>query len=206
MLKSRRRAVVALTMDRSPRGVVLVAVVLATAGALVPPARAAPPPSGRFAVCDSIMLSAKPELREHGFVVNAVVGRQFGAGVWIVRHKARDGTLPRRVVVHLGTNGTIDPADCDRLIEVAGPKRRVFLTTIKVPRSWEAPNNDTLNACAGRLAKVHVIRWWAKSHDRPEWFAEDGYHLSGDGRRVFSRFVDREVDRVLASLRAGAAR
>ena len=193
--------------DRSPvRCVLLVLIATIPVLTLPPHAAAAGPPMGRFAVGDSIMLSAKPELRELGFVVNAKVGRQFGAGVWIVRHKAGDGTLARRVVVHLGTNGTIDPSDCDRLVDAAGPKRRVFLTTIKVPRSWEAPNNDTLNACAGRHDKVHVIRWWAKSHDRPEWFAADGYHLSAEGRRVFSSFVDREVDRLLASLRAGAAR
>ena len=35
------------------------------------------------------------------------LGRQFGPGVWIVRHEAELGTLPRRVIVHLGTNGTI---------------------------------------------------------------------------------------------------
>ena len=72
-------------------------------------------------VGDSIVLSASDELQQLGYVVNAKVGRQFGSGVWIVRHKAELGTLPRRVIVHLGTNGTIDPDDCDRL--VAGPAR-----------------------------------------------------------------------------------
>jgi hypothetical protein len=194
-------------MDRSPLGVaaaLLTAVAFAT---LLPsPAIAGSPPKGRFGVGDSIMLSAKPELRPLGFGVNASVGRQFGAGVWIVRHKAEDGTLPKRVIVHLGTNGTIDPGDCDRLVGYAGPKRRVFLLTIKVPRTWEAPNNETLNACANAHDKVHVIRWWSKSHDHPDWFADDGYHLNAAGRAVYVRFVDRQVDDVLAELRTGAAR
>jgi lysophospholipase L1-like esterase len=167
---------------------------------------AGPPPQGRFGVGDSIMLSAKPELRPLGYGVNASVGRQFGAGVWIVRHKAEDGTLPKHVIVHLGTNGTIDPGDCDRLVGSAGTKRRLFLVTIKVPRSWEEPNNETLNACANAHDKVHVIRWWSKSHDHPEWFADDGYHLNAAGRAVYVRFVDRQVDEVLAELRAEAAR
>jgi hypothetical protein len=193
--------------DRSPLGLTWIVATLVAIGVVAAPsALAAAPPRGRFAVGDSIMLSAKPELRERGFVVNAKVGRQFGAGVWIVRHKAEDGTLPKRVIVHLGTNGTIDPADCDHLIGYAGPRRRVFLTTIKVPRSWEDPNNDTLNACANAHEKVHVIRWWAKSHDHPEWFADDGYHLNAEGQQIFASFVDREVDQVLAELRAQAAR
>ena len=164
------------------------------------------PPRGRFAVGDSIMLSTKDELRPLGYGVNAKVGRQFGPGVWIVRHKAEDGTLPKRVVVHLGTNGTIDPRDCDRLVEQASSARRVFLVTIKVPRSWEGPNNDTLVSCASRHDKVHVIRWWSKSHDRPEWFADDGYHLNADGQSIFARFVDRKVDAALAELRGEGAR
>jgi len=194
-------------MDRSPLRVaaaMLMTVVFATLPST--PAIAGAPPRGRFGVGDSIMLSAKPELRPLGYGVNASVGRQFGAGVWIVRHKAEDGTLPKRVIVHLGTNGTIDPGDCDRLVGYAGLKRRVFLVTIKVPRAWEEPNNDTLNACADAHDKVHVIRWWSKSHDHPEWFADDGYHLNAEGRTVFVRFVDRQVDDVLAGLRSGAAR
>ncbi len=194
-------------MDRSPLRVaaaLLMAVVFATLPST--PAIAGSPPRGRLGVGDSIMLSAKPELRPLGYGVNASVGRQFGAGVWIVRRKAEDGTLPKRVIVHLGTNGTIDPADCDRLVGYAGSKRRVFLVTIKVPRTWEEPNNQTLNACANAHDKVHVIRWWSKSHDHPEWFADDGYHLNAEGRTVFVRFVDRQVDDVLAELRAGAAR
>jgi hypothetical protein len=114
--------------------------------------------------------------------------------------------LPRRVIVHLGTNGTIDPADCDRLIGYAGPKRRVFLVTIKVPRPWEEPNNATLNACADAHDKVDVIRWWSKSHAHSEWFADDGYHLNAEGRAVDVRFVDRQVDGVVAALRAPTAR
>jgi hypothetical protein len=183
---------------------VLLGVLLATTIAV--PALAGPP-RGRLGVGDSIMLSAEDELLGLGFDdVNAKVGRQFGAGLWIVRHRAGDGTLPKRVVVHLGTNGTIDPDDCAALIEAAGPRRRVFLTTIKVPRSWEAPNNHTLNACARTSDQVHVIRWWTKSHDRPEWFASDGYHLNVEGRLAFARFVDTKVDRVLQGLRGERAR
>jgi hypothetical protein len=193
--------------DRSTRPVVVTTLIGFVFMTLVAsPGLADPPPDGRFGVGDSIMLSARPELRPLGYGVNAEVGRQFGSGVWIVRRKAEDGTLPRRVIVHLGTNGAIDPADCDRLIGYAGAKRRVFLVTIKVPRPWEGPNNATLNACADAHDKVDVIRWWSKSHAHQEWFADDGYHLNAEGRAVYVRFVDRQVDEVLAGLRAPTAR
>ena len=200
-----------MLLDRSShrtlvRVVAASAIALVLAVSLASGAGAAAPPKGRFGVGDSIMLSAKDELRPLGYGVNAVVGRQFGAGVWLVRRMAEDGTLPRRVVVHLGTNGTVDPGDCDRLIGYVGPARRIFLVTIKVPRSWETPNNDELNACASRHEKVHVIRWWAHSHDHPEWFSSDGYHLNADGQDAYASFVDRSVDVALAELRVGVAR
>ena len=194
-------------LDRSPLRLVASVLLCAALLALTAPiAAAAGLPKGRFVVGDSIALSASDEFQRLDYGVNAKVGRQFGSGVWIFRRQAELGTLPRRVIVHLGTNGTVDPDDCDRLVAAAGPARRVFLVTIKVPRSWELPNNETLRACASRHDRVHVIRWWSKSHDHPEWFADDGYHPNTDGQRVFARFVDREVDEVLAGLRAGTAR
>ncbi len=47
---------------------------------------------------------------------------------------AAAGTLPRRVVVHLGNNGYLERADCDRLTRAVGPNRDVYLVTLKVPR------------------------------------------------------------------------
>ena len=37
-------------------------------------------------------------MQQLDYAVNAKVGRQFGSGVWIVRHEAELGTLPRRVI------------------------------------------------------------------------------------------------------------
>ena len=158
----------------------LMAVAFATL--LVSSAIAGSPPKGRFGVGDSIMLSAKPELRPLGYGVNASVGRQFGAGVWIVRHKAEDGTLPKRVIVHLGTNGTIDPGDCDRLVGYAGPKRRVLPRHDHGASAWEEPNNETLNACANAHDKVHIDPLAPRATDHPEWFAPDGYHVNAEGQ------------------------
>jgi hypothetical protein len=156
----------------------------------------------RIGVGDSIMLSAEDDLDPFGVVVNAEVGRQFAEGLHVVRRLAMHDRLPRQVVVHLGTNGYVDPADCDELIAWAGPHRHVFLVTVRVPMEWEEPNNDVLHKCAARADNAFVIRWFAYSDGHPEWFAEGGYHLNEEGQAAYAAFLDANVDDTLASLRA----
>jgi lysophospholipase L1-like esterase len=165
-----------------------------------PAAAAARIPHGRLGVGDSIMLSASDELAAFEIPVAAKVGRQFSEGLRIVRARAKKGTLPKRVIVHLGTNGWIDPADCEALVVSARSHRRVFLVTIRVPRDWMEPNNLTLKACAEAHAKVHLIGWARVSGRHPEWFAEDGYHLNPLGQDKYAAYLDARVDAILASV------
>jgi hypothetical protein len=167
--------------------------------ALAPTVTAAKIPGGRVGVGDSIMLSAKDELNTYEIHVHAKVGRQFSEGVAVVQRLKADGILAKRLVVHLGTNGPIGPADCDQVVAIAGPKRRVFLVTNKVPRTWQDPNNDILNACASAYDNVWVIRWYSYSTGHPHWFADDRYHLSAEGQAMYAAYVDSEVRRILAS-------
>ncbi|MGZ5344896.1 MAG: hypothetical protein ACXWF5_09425 [Actinomycetota bacterium] len=162
------------------------------------PAVARPIPGGRVGVGDSIMLSAKDALNGYDTHVHAKVGRQFSEGVAVVQRLKEDGILAKRVIVHLGTNGPIDPVDCDQVVAIAGPLRRVFLVTNKVPRDWQAANNDILNACASTYDNVWVIRWYAYATGHPHWFADDRYHLSAEGQAIYAAFIDAEVRRVLA--------
>ena len=158
-------------------------------------------PEGRLGVGDSIMLSAEDELAPFHVDVRAKVGRQFDDGLARVRSLEANGLLPKRVIVHLGTNGPIDPADCDALVDVIGPSRRLFLVTIRVPRSWMKPNNATIRSCAQAYERVHLIRWSMVSGRHPEWFADDGYHLNADGQDRYARYLDAQVDAVLAEIR-----
>jgi len=170
---------------------------LATAG----PASAAPP-RGRFGVGDSIMLSASDELADYGFGTTAEVGRQFSAGVPILRRLATHGKLPRHVVVHLGTNGPVDADDCHSLIGYARG-RQVYLVNVRVPREWEDDVNDTLRACASSYGRVHYLNWWKKSaRHLDDWIADGGYHLTAEGQDGYAGWIDDRVDAVVRALRA----
>lgn len=182
---------------------------------LIPPAAAVPPatatasavttaprssmvsaatPKGRFAIGDSVMLGAKPNLAAHGFTVDAKVSRQFFKAPGLLR--ARGSALPRNVVVALGTNGNITLRDCKAVVTLAGPSRRVFFVNNKVPRSWESANNAMLARCdaAFERNRVGVIDWKAYSAGQFGWFGGDGIHLTGTGRRAYASLIDAVVD------------
>lgn len=154
------------------------------------PSAAAVIPSGRLAIGDSVMLGAKEELSARGFRVNASVSRQFRDAVPLVKRIKEAGRLRRKVVIHLGNNGIlIQAADCNRISEIAGPNRTVYLVTLKIPRWYRASQNRRLAACAQRRANTRLIDWYGYSHDHPGWFADDGFHLTSRGQTKFAAFL-----------------
>lgn len=143
----------------------------------------------KIAVGDSVMRGATNELRARGFRVNTSVSRQFSEAPRLIRSLKRSGHLPRKVVIHLGNNGYIDPADCRRAVRAAGG-RRVFLVTLKVPRGWKAANNRRLQTCARRHG-AEIIDWADYAVGHPSWFARDHYHLTARGARKYARLISR---------------
>ena len=179
---------------RTPRVFrVLIGVALVAAIALPAAPALAGIPAGRYAIGDSVMLGARQALIARGFRVNAEVSRQFDDAIRLVRDLAAGGHLPVNVIVHLGTNGLIDGADCDRLVHVAGRDRHVWLVTVKVPREYRDPNNARLRACAHRHDNASVIDWYGLSRYHRAWFYGDGYHLRPVGRHEYAALLDRSI-------------
>jgi hypothetical protein len=188
-----------------------VAAAVPVAGAAVPGDSSVVPvtkqPQDRLAVGDSVMLGAKRDLKALGFAtVDAVESRQSYDGPHLLRK--RGDALPTNVVVHLGTNGTFPLDVCKKIVKVAGPSRRVFFVTIKVPRSWQTGNNKVIHACdaAFKDDRVHVIDWNAAAVGHPSWFWTDHIHLRPEGAHAFAKLIDTSVDQaVLAARRAAVA-
>ncbi len=148
--------------------------------------------NGRNAIGDSVMLGAKDELRDEGFRVNAARSRQFHDAVGIVRSMRNAGTLRRKLVVHLGTNGIIiEPADCNAISRAAGSQRKVFLVTNTGPTpGLRRTQNRRLVACARRNENTSVLGWFAYSRGHGTWFYSDGMHLTSSGQDAYAHFID----------------
>lgn len=161
----------------------------------LPPAAPDPVAAGRWALGDSVMLGARPQLIARGVRVDAVESRQFHSGIALLRAARAAGRLPRNVIVHLGTNGTASLADCRALVDIAGPGRRVFLVTVHGPRSWMRADNVQLTACAAAYPdrRVVLVNWDRAASHHPGWFYGDGIHLNGSGRVAYAALVTKVV-------------
>lgn len=181
----------------------MAAAALATTAVCAPAASAAPS-SDRFALGDSVMLGARSDLKDLGFVVDATESRQSYAAPALLRK--RSGSLPENVIVHMGTNGTFPLSTCKSIVRAAGAERRVFLVTVFVPRSWERANNATIRRCADAFAdgRVHVVDWHKAAAGHRSWLYSDRIHLKPAGAAAFARLLDGAVDRAEQEARAQA--
>lgn len=173
--------------------IVALALVVGLVGAS--PAAADPPPD-RYALGDSVMLGAKPNLKKRGFdIVDAAVSRQAYGAASLLRKRGAD--LPRNVVVHLGTNGTFPLDVCRAIVRAAGPERQVFLVTVHVDRSWTKGNNRMIRGCADQFGaeRVTVVDWDAAASRNPQWLYSDGAHLRPPGAEAYARLIDEAIMR-----------
>lgn len=156
-----------------------------------PPPATADPPGGVTAVGDSVMLGASSALRQDipSIEVDAVVSRQWDAGVAAVGADRDSGRLRPTLVVDLGTNGTVSAAQFDAMVRAATGSRRIVIVTVRVPRPWETEVNGALRAGVSRTRGTVLVDWYAASAGHPEWFAPDGYHLEPAGARAFASLV-----------------
>ena len=149
---------------------------------------------------DSVMLGAQRVLRQD-------LGRRSRGADWHVREGFQPSAqldllaaLIKRhavaplVVLHLGTNGPIDPHRLDQLI---GGLRghRIVLVTDHMPQPWHSVNNRTLRAAAKHRPDVAVADWDALADHHRGWFWSDGIHVRQAGADAYARLVVATLDR-----------
>jgi peptidoglycan/LPS O-acetylase OafA/YrhL len=165
----------------------------ATTGASAPVAAAAPAVGGPrvTAIGDSVMLGAATQLADtigpDRVTVDAAESRQFSAGVDTVQQYHDNGELGADVVVQLGTNGTINPDDFNRMMDML-KGRKVILLNAKVPRPWEDQVNSTLADGASRY-NATLIDWHNIASQHPEFFWDDGIHLRPEGAEFYAQLI-----------------
>ena len=120
--------------------------------------------------------------------VDATVSRQASEGVAAVQAHA---PYPGAVVIHLGTNGTVNPGDLDAMLGALQSVPTVVLVTVQLNglRSWEDQANGAVVAAADRWPNARLADWKAASNGHPEYFREDGYHPSLEGAQAYATVI-----------------
>ena len=144
------------------------------------------------AIGDSVMLGAVGGLQKdiQGLtVVDAEVGLQVYAATDILKARRATGQLGEVVIVHLGNNGTFTKEEFDQIMRILSGVDKVVFVNVKVPRTWEEPNNEVIAEGVGRYPNTVLLDWYSASADRPELFYSDGYHLRPKGQRIYGDLV-----------------
>src|SRR5262249_20142204 len=116
---------------------------------------------------DSVMLGAYQQLKSTIDTmfnapvtgVDAAERRQFSTGVDIIEGLKKSGQLGQDVVVQLGTNGTVDPAQFDRMMGVLSDRQKVVIINAKVPRPWEDQVNSELGDGVKKYKNAVLLDW-----------------------------------------------
>jgi peptidoglycan/LPS O-acetylase OafA/YrhL len=149
------------------------------------------------AVGDSVMLGAAQDLANivntfygpNTAWVDAAESRQFTTGVDVVQALKDQGQLGDRVVIHLGTNGEIDPAQLDRLLTMLSDAKRVVVLNVHAARVWTGPDNDTLANTVKKYKNAVLLDWNQAGNENSAWFYNDGIHLNPTGRLAYAEMV-----------------
>lgn len=144
--------------------------------------------SSTIAIGDSVLLGARSAVRNQlpGITVNADVGRQFNVLSWLIPILQKSGDITSDVIIHLGTNGPPTESDLRKALDSLDGVRRVVLVTTREPRSWQDLTNDRIRAAAEGRTNVVVADWFATSAGHPEFFVEDGVHLTVAGADAYA--------------------
>jgi peptidoglycan/LPS O-acetylase OafA/YrhL/lysophospholipase L1-like esterase len=173
--------------------------------ATVPATTVAPAPSAVpaavTAIGDSVMLGASPELKAAidlmfgGDItrVDAKESRQFSAGVDAIQFYHDRLLLGQDVIVQLGTNGEVNPADFDRMMSYLTDARRVVIVNAHVDRPWEGEVNDQLAAGVKRYKNTVLLDWHGYGAAHPEFFYPDGIHLRPEGAQAYAQLVSKAL-------------
>ena len=140
---------------------------------------------------DSVLLGAANELayRIPLVDIDAQVGRQADAAVWLLYQRLLDGSLGNVIVMNIGNNGTLTDAQFDQIMTIAGPSRRVVFVNNKVPRRWEDTNNAVIQAGVAYYPNAVLVDWNTESSQHPDFFWDDAVHLRPEGAATFANMV-----------------
>ena len=139
---------------------------------------------------DSVMLGAEAHLTAAlpGADLYVEVSLQVDDAIGVLYQKAAAGTLGDIVVVHLGHNGTFEPAQFDEIMAAAGGRAVIFVN-VNVPRPWQDANNAVLATKTAQYSNAVLVDWYAAIVGHPEYFDADGVHLSQTGATVLTGLI-----------------
>jgi hypothetical protein len=143
------------------------------------------------ALGDSVMLGAAPILRQAftNIEVDAEVGRQAWTTAGLIRVRKAENRLGSVVVLHLGNNGRFTEQVFNEIMQSLTDRRMVIVYNVRVPREWEAYNNNIIGNGVKAYPNAVFVDWRGITADKPWVFWNDGHHLRPEGARFYAGLI-----------------
>lgn len=151
-----------------------------------------PAPSAPLSVIgDSVVLGARSAIKDAvpGTEIDAAVSRFPGGFIGRIKKLSRQDQLASTVAIHPGTNGVMPEGMLRDLLDQLTDYPRVILITSSMPRSWEKPNNATIEKVAPDYPNVIVADWKSESRNQSDFFTSDKVHLTKKGAQAFAALI-----------------
>jgi hypothetical protein len=139
------------------------------------------------------MIDATPALHAAipTITIDATENRSALPGPDILANLAVHGGLGPAVVVGLGSNGGMSARIVDEVLQIAGGRRVVMVTSHCPYCSWTPRGNTVIRSACVPARGCFVADFDALAQAHPEWFARDGVHMSsgGPGAAAYAQLV-----------------
>ena len=154
------------------------------------------PAGWEIAIGDSVMIGAVDALEQsipNLALIDAQGSRQFPAAVDVLRRRRAAGQLGDGVIVHIGNNGPFSAEQFDEMMQELEDVRKVLVVNLTVPTDVEdpiaVPNDTMLAEGVKRYPNAELVDWRAASAGHPEFFSDNGIHLSAEGARAYAELI-----------------
>jgi len=149
-----------------------------------------------LAIGDSVMLGAANVLTDRGVTVDAVKSRPYRQALEIANYMKSVNRLGSVVIIHLGTNNTVDEATLDEIMVPLKDVPLVLFVTVHVPSEVrQNTNNRRINELTSRYENVKVLDWYSIALAHPEYLYSDKIHIRPEGQKVYADLMMQAIGR-----------
>lgn len=147
---------------------------------------------------DSVMLCAEEDLRKTfpNSNVDAKVSRQSWDLRKVLDELNSSNNVKDIVVVHLGTNYSINKSEFTEMLKSIGNKK-IFLINCIVTKSWEEQVNKTLKEITDENENIKLIDWYSFAKEKKELFYDDATHPNIKGAKEYTKLLETNLQNYL---------
>ena len=135
---------------------------------------------------DSVLLGAVPNLYStfpNGYFDGKVSRTAWDVNDILIELKNND-MLGNPIIFNLGTNGDCSYQCKVNILNTCGDRNIFWINTVNY-----TDVNERLVNLSKEYSNLHVIDWYSISKGHSEYFAYDGIHLTGIGRKVYTKSI-----------------